>query len=223
MELNLNLATRPYADIGPLIKRLRVTIIVIGLLIVIMGIMRYLAHVAQNSYRADVQVLDHSIAAKVQELAGYRQLVQRPDAILLATRTSALNQLFDDKAFSWTMLMRNLEGIVPPEVQLSSIQPERAKDGTLTLHLHVVGPRAGSIEFLQNLENSNNFDSLQVLSEDVQDDTRPNERAAALSESSVEEFNLVVGYKASDAQAEQTSSVPGPEALPLAKKTLRMK
>jgi type IV pilus assembly protein PilN len=212
MELNLNLATRPYVDIDILIKRFRMAIVVIGLLIVIIGVMLYFAHVAQNSYRADLQVLDNSIAANLRELSGYRQLMQRPEAILLAERTNALNQLFDDKAFSWTLLMRDLEGMVPPDVQLSSIQPERAKDGTLILHLHVVGPRAASIEFLHNLESSNSFEPLRILGESVQDDPRSTQHTAVFSEVSTEEFNLIVGYTVSDLHAKQPASASGQEA-----------
>jgi type IV pilus assembly protein PilN len=206
MELNLDLATRPYVDLDLVIKRLRVAMIVIAPLIATLGVMLYFAHVTQNSYRADVEALDSSISANLKELAGYRRVVQGPEATLLVERTSALNQLFDDKAFSWTLLMHDLERTVPPEVELSSIQPERSKDATITLHVHVHGPRAGVIEFLQNLEHSSSFDAPRILEEYAQDDSRSSEHSAAFSDSSIEEFTLVCGYNSSDLQQEEHAS-----------------
>ena len=51
-----------------------------------------------------------------------------------------LNELFDEKAFSWTLAMEAMETVLPAGVQVTSIEPIRAKDGHITVHLRVLGP-----------------------------------------------------------------------------------
>ena len=68
-----------------------------------------------------------------------------------------LNQLFDEKAFSWTLAMEDLETVLPGGVQVTTLEPVRDKDGHITLHLRVLGPRDRAIELVQNLEHSKRF------------------------------------------------------------------
>jgi hypothetical protein len=107
--------------------------------------------------------------------------------------------------------MHDLEETVPPEVELSSIQPERAKNAMIDLQVRVHGPRAGVITFLQNLEHSSSFEAPRILEEDTQDDTPSGEHATSFSDSSTEEFTLAVGYNLSDLQREEPVKTLVPE------------
>ena len=61
-------------------------------------------------------------------------------------RRENLNQLFDEKAFSWTLAMEDLETVLPGGVQVTTLEPTRDKDGHITLQLRVLGPRDLSIQ-----------------------------------------------------------------------------
>ena len=43
--------------------------------------------------------------------------------------------------FSWTLAMEDLETVLPGGVQVTTLEPMRDKDGHITLHLRVLGPR----------------------------------------------------------------------------------
>lgn len=194
MQITINLATRPFADVRPLLKFLKRTVIVLGCANVLVGLLVCLAHSSRNSSRAQAHALDRIVASQSEELLKYKSVMQRPENVILADRTNALNQLFDEKTFSWTLLMLNLEGDVPTDVQLASIQPVRAKDGSISLRFHVIGPRGRIIELLANLEKTPCFVLPRVLGENAQEDPGTKVPPHALNETSVEEFEVEAGY-----------------------------
>jgi len=71
--------------------------------------------------------------------------------------------------------MEDLETVLPGGVQVTTLEPTRDKDGHITLHLRVVGPRDLSIRLVENLEHSRRF-----LSRALQGRTR-NRRPARTS------------------------------------------
>ncbi len=83
--------------------------------------------------------------------------MRQPANAQVLAQAEALNQLFDEKAFSWTLAMEDLETVLPGGVQVSTIEPVRDKDGHITLHLRVIGPRDRAVELVQNLEHSKRF------------------------------------------------------------------
>ena len=53
--------------------------------------------------------------------------------------------------------MEDLETVLPGGVQVYTLEPVRAKDGDITLHLRVAGPRDRAMELVRNLEHSKHF------------------------------------------------------------------
>jgi type IV pilus assembly protein PilN len=211
MQITINLATRPFVDLRPPLNFLKRALIVLGCVNVFVGLLVYLALSSKNSSRAQAHALDKIVAAQSEELANYRRGIQRPENVLLSDRTNALNQLFDEKAFSWTRLMMNLEGDVPAEVQLESIQPVREKDGSMNLRFHVTGPRGRIIELLANLEKTPCFITPRVLGENAQEDPGAKAPPHPLNEMSVEEFEVEAGYDESQAAVKTQINTSGGE------------
>ena len=104
--------------------------------------------------RARDHSLDGQIARINQERQGYQAMMREPDNAQVLNQAESLNKLFDEKAFSWTLAMEDLETVLPGGVQVTSIEPARDKDGRITLHLRVLGPRDRAIELVSNLEHS---------------------------------------------------------------------
>jgi len=211
MQIAINLATRQFVDVRPLTKRLKTCVKVLGVINLCVGVLVYVAHSSSTSSQARAHDLDRIATAQSAELVKYRSMMERPENVLLADRTNALNQLLDEKAFSWTLLMQSLEGDVPADVQLASIQPVRAKDGSITLKFHVVGPRARAIELIANMEQEPCFPMPRILGENVQDDARAKEPPHALSDSTVEEFEVETGYDESQAAIAPRKDAPDQE------------
>ncbi len=62
--------------------------------------------------------------------------MQQPDNARTLQQAESLNQLFDEKAFSWTLAMEDLETVLPAGVQVTTLEPT-VKDGQITVHLRV--------------------------------------------------------------------------------------
>lgn len=165
MKITLNLATRPFADLGPAIKQLRIAMGVLALLSIALGIGLHLVHHNAELARARDHSLDGQIARVTHEREQYMALMQQPPNAVLLNQSQLLNKLFDDKAFSWTLAMEDLETVLPGGVQVSSLEPVEDKEGNITLHLRVIGPRDREVELVNNLEHSRRFLAPRIVNE----------------------------------------------------------
>ena len=195
MRVTINLATRPFADLGPAIKRLRITMGILALLAIALGLGLRALHQKAEQARAREHSLDGEIARIPQERQSYQALMQRPDTAQLLTQADALNKLFDEKAFSWTLAMENLETVLPGGVQVSTLEPVRAKDGHITLHLRVDGPHDRSVDLVRNLEHSRRFLQPRIVGESsAETSSGPNQRLEPVSASNRFDFDLLAEY-----------------------------
>jgi type IV pilus assembly protein PilN len=194
MRISLNLATRPFTDIGPLLKRLRIAMAVLAVVAIALGFgVHALDEQAQES-RERVGALDNQIARVTRERQGYEAMMRQPENAAVLSQAQNLNQLFDEKAFSWTLAMEDLETVLPGGVQVTTLEPTRDKEGGITLHLRVLGPRDRSIQLVQNLEHSRRFLSPRIVGENSESNGGPNERMQPVSASSRVNFDLLADY-----------------------------
>ena len=195
MRITLNLATRPFADLGPALKRLRIAMGILALIAIALGLSLRELHQKAEAARARDHSLDGAIANVTQERQGYQNLMRRPENALLLTQSAALNRLFDEKAFSWTLAMESLETVLPGGVQVSAIEPVRAKDGHIILRLRVVGPRDRAVNLVRNLELSKRFLLPRIVGENAENSGGTNQqRLEPISASNRFNFDLLAEY-----------------------------
>jgi type IV pilus assembly protein PilN len=195
MRITLNLATRPFADIGPAMKRLRIAMA--ALAVVSLGLLLglHLVHRDAEAARAQEHSLDGALARITQERESYQAMMHQPENARFMSQVATLNQLFDEKAFSWTLAMENLETVLPGGVQVTQIEPVRAKNGQTTLHLRVLGPHNLSIDLVRNLEHSKRFMSPRIVGESAESSNNgPNRQLEPVSASNRFEFDLLADY-----------------------------
>jgi type IV pilus assembly protein PilN len=194
MRISLNLATRPFADLGPAIKRLRIAMGVLAGVSIGLGIgLHFLHHKAELARDRD-HSLDGAIARIARERQSYTDLMHLPPNAQVLDESGVLNHFFDEKTFSWTLAMEDLETVLPGGVQVSSIEPVRAKDGQITLHLRVSGPRDREVELVQNLEHSRRFLSPRIVGENAQSTGAPGQQLEPVSASNRFDFDLLAEY-----------------------------
>lgn len=208
MRITLNLATRPFADLGPAVRRLRIGMGVLALIAIALGLGLRALHQRAEQARAREHSLDGQIAHIAQERQGYQALMQRPDNAQLLTQAGELNKLFDEKAFSWTLAMENLETVLPGGVQVSTIEPVRAKDGHITLHLRVIGPHDRSVDLVRNLENSRRFLQPRIVGETSEASNNPNQRMEPVSASNRFTFDLFAEYNPPTPDESKVAALP---------------
>ena len=168
MKITLNLATRPYADQGPALKRLRIGMAVLAAILIALGF--GLMHFHQSALRmmAQEETINRAIAAKQHEEQGYRTQMQQPANARVLQQAEFLNGLFDEKSFSWTAAMEDLERVLPAGVQVTALEPTRAKDGRLTLHIRVSGQRDRAVQMVRDMEHSKRFASPRISGENTE-------------------------------------------------------
>jgi type IV pilus assembly protein PilN len=194
MRISLNLATRPYADIRPTLKRLRIAMLVLALVSGGAALGLHLVHNQAEAARARAHSLDGEIARVSGERQGYLRMMQEPDNAQLLAETRMLNGLFDEKAFSWTLTMESLETVLPGGVQVSTLEPVHAPDGHITLRMRVIGPRDKGIEFVRNLEHSQRFLMPRIVGETAENSNGPGQNMQPVSDTNRFSFDLVADY-----------------------------
>jgi type IV pilus assembly protein PilN len=200
MRITLNLATRPFADLGPAIKRLRIAMGALTGVSILLGFGLHLVHSKAEQARAREHSLDVAIARITAERESYTSLMHQPANAQLLTQAGVLNQLFDEKGFSWTLAMEDLETVLPGGVQVTSLEPIRDKEGVITLHLRVKGPRDREVELVQNLEHSRRFLSPRIVGENAEsNEGGPNQQLQPVTASSPFDFDLLAEYNPASA------------------------
>jgi type IV pilus assembly protein PilN len=228
MRITLNLATRPYADQGPALKQLRIGMGVLALVLILLGLGLMHFHQAALRMAAQEAAVDRSIAAIEHEQTGYQaQMSLAPNARVL-TQAQFLNQLFDEKSFSWTAAMEDLEPVLPAGVQVTAIEPVRDKNGELTLRLRITGPREKAVTMVRNMEHSKRFVSPRIAGENAENTTGQGELQPVSSNGKVS-FEVLAEYSqatlaerkvALESQKRKSNAV-APAALPAPRLPMR--
>lgn len=195
MRIAVNLATRPYADLGPAIRRLRIGIAALIAICLGLAIGLHLVHNKAEEARTREHALDGQLAQLASERQSYLVLMQQPENAQLLSEATMLNQLIDEKAFSWTLAMENLETLLPSGVQVTTIEPIRDKDGHITLHLRVVGPQDRSLMLVRNLEHSRRFVEPRIVGESAEEaGNAASQRLEPVSLSNRFDFDILADY-----------------------------
>jgi type IV pilus assembly protein PilN len=176
VKITLNLATRPFVDVGPAMKRLRIAMIALAVFSLAAFGALHQIHSLAEAARATEHSLDGKIARINAERTGYESMMAQPKNAEFMGDVDELNTLIGDKSFSWTMAMESLETELPGGVQVTQIEPLRSKTGHITLRLRVVGPHDLSDQLVKHLEQSKRFQSPRIVGEEAESANSQNQR-----------------------------------------------
>jgi type IV pilus assembly protein PilN len=211
MRITLNLATRPFADLGPAIKRLRIAMAVLAVIAIGLGLGLRAFHQKADEARARDHSLDGQIARITQERQDYQEMMRQPANVQVVAQAEALNKLFDKKTFSWTLAMEDLETVLPGRVQVSTLEPVRDdKTGVITLHLRVIGPRDLAVELVRNLEHSKRFFLPRIVGENAESTEGPGKHLEPVSASDRVDFDLLAEYNPASPGEHKAAKKPAP-------------
>jgi len=193
VRVAINLASRPFADLAPALKNLRIAMGALALVAAVLVLGLHAVHDKAEAARARAHSLDGKVAQITQERQQYQAMMQQPDNARTLQQAESLNQLFDEKSFSWTLAMEDLETVLPAGVQVTTLEPT-IKDGQISVRLRVVGPRNRDVELVQNLEHSRHFLLPRIANETAEAEGGPNQRAEPVSASSRVNFDMLADY-----------------------------
>jgi type IV pilus assembly protein PilN len=195
MRITVNLATRPFVELQPVYKRLRLWMAV---LLVVAIPLWYLTRIEQKKAdiaTARVRGMQASVQQMQRQQQSYQTLMRQPQNAAVLTQSDFLNDLFRRKAFSWTATMTDLETVLPAGVQVLSIDPQVTPDGHVTIRMRVSGARERAIELVKNLEGSKHFASPRLAGESLATANSGNQQATAVNASSDVNFDILADYR----------------------------
>lgn len=195
MRITLNLASRPFADIGPAIRQLRFAMGAFAVVAIALGVGLHFMQSQANEARARERSIDTSIARIDRERQTYQAMMRQPQNAAVLEQAEALNKLIDEKAFSWTLAMEDLETVLPGGVQVTTLEPNvDRKTGQITVRLRVVGPRDKAVELVQNLEHSRHFVQPRIIGESAESTNTAGTALEPVSATNRVNFDVLADY-----------------------------
>lgn len=168
MRVDINLASRPYEDSGPLWVRWGGALAGLSLFTLIL---LYSALSGWADARKDHGLIEQrrqQIAARDLQKAKAEEILNLPANRGTRDRAEFLNDLFLRKAFSWTRVFEDLERVMPARLHVVSIHPDKA-DNRLKIKLVVAGEsRDRALELVRKMESSQRFQQTQIEQESTQ-------------------------------------------------------
>ena len=158
MRININLASQKYEDAGEFYARWGTALGLV--LIVTLGLLFLSWHYYQLSAgaRKRIDKLHERIAHLDQERAHGQAVLNRPENQDVRDQSRFWNDLIDQKLFSWTRLLSDLEKIMPKRAYLESVQPTITTDKRLQLRLMIAGEKLDdAIDLVKKMEHSEHF------------------------------------------------------------------
>ncbi len=168
MRITLNLASKPFIELGPLYARLRSLMAILLLAAIPLWFLLKTEQRKAAIANAKLQSVEDNIQRLQNQQRSYQALMRQPQNAAVLTQAVFLNQLFAEKAFSWTAIMMDLETVLPAGVQVMNIDPTTDKSGAVTIRLRVNGQRDRAVELVRNLEHSRRFLQPRLASESLE-------------------------------------------------------
>jgi type IV pilus assembly protein PilN len=213
MRIQLNLASRPFVELGPLYLRLRVLIV----LLAVVAVPLWLLLATEKRKAAEAQARLDAVQQKIYAIEAQRQEFQsqmrEPQNASVLSQSQFLNHVFARKAFSWTAVMMDLENVLPSGVQVLNIDPViSSKDGKVTIRLRVSGAHDRGVDLVRNLERSHRFLSPRLARETAESNQngRPIEQVSATSNVN---FDLLAEYNPLPETVEKPTPAKHPKSV----------
>ncbi len=167
--LTANLSTRPFYNTR-VIRAALAALIVVVVSVTLLNIQRYLALAANERVVGADALQAESEATRLRDAAsGIVARLDQKEVDAVAAEAKQANAIIDQRAFSWTALLEQLEAALPPDVRIKSIQPKAEADGPLGVSVALEARRIEGVDaFVEALSGRPEFG--KVLSTDEQTD-----------------------------------------------------
>jgi type IV pilus assembly protein PilN len=166
MRLDINLASQPYEDARQFWMRWGTALTGVAALTLVLLVLTITGWVNARRDHKTMAEERALIAQRDQLRANAEKTLNLPENRATRDQSQVLNQLIERKAFSWTLVLENLEKVMPSHVHLVAINPELDEDNQLALKMSVAGDsRDRAIELAQRMTESKRFAQTNILSE----------------------------------------------------------
>ena len=167
IRLDINLATQPYEDGRRFWMRWGPLLGVAGVVTLALMITAITSWLSARKDQVQISGFRDQIAKCEKERANAQEVLDRAENRSTRDQSQFINGLIRRKAFSWTQVFADLEHMMPPELHVTAIHPEIAKDSNqLQIKLSVAGKsRDRALQLVHRMEQSPRFNLPQVVEE----------------------------------------------------------
>lgn len=166
MRFDINLASQPYEDARQFWMRWGTGLGAATLFTLVLLTLTVVGWFSARRDHRTIAQIRAQIADRDQRRMEAEQFLSRPENSTTRDQSQVLNELIERKAFSWTLVLENLEKVMPTRVHLVSIHPELDPDNQLALKMTVAGDsRDRAIELARRMEDSRRFAQTNIISE----------------------------------------------------------
>ena len=194
MRIQLNLASRPFVELGPLYLRLRILIILLAVIAVPLWLLLGSQRRKADEAHARLARVEQNIQAIQTQQTVFESQMREPKNAAILSQSQFLNELYARKAFSWTAVMMDLENVLPSGVQVLNLDPVISKDGKVTIRLRVSGPHERAVDLIRNLEHSRRFLSPRLADETAETNQQNGPAIQQASTASNVNFDLLAEF-----------------------------
>jgi hypothetical protein len=158
MRFDINLASHPYEDAGDFYRRWGTALALLVLMTLALVGVAVHEWMSTRSISKEISGIRKQIDNLEDQKTQGQAILNRPENRNTRDRSAFVNELIDQKEFSWTLVMADMENLMPTRIRIVSIEPERDKQGQIVVKITAGGdsPEKG-VELLQNLEKSRYF------------------------------------------------------------------
>jgi len=166
MRLNINLASQPYEDSRQFWTYWGTGLALLALTTVLLVFLAVNGFIEGSRDRQQLAKLKTQLAEFDHERSQAEAMLNQPQNRIVRDRSRFLNNLFERKAFSWTLAFEQLEQVMPAHLHVVSIHPGISADNNLELRLVVGGEtREQALDLVRKMENSKHFKQTHIESE----------------------------------------------------------
>ena len=205
MRININLASQKYEDAGEFYARWGTALGLVVIVTLALAFMSWRSYQHSADARKRIDELHQKITRLDQERAHAEAVLNRPENQDVRDQSHFWNDVIDEKSFSWTRLLSDLEKIMPKRAYVETVQPNITPDKRLQLRLTIAGEKVEDAEELvKKMEHSEHFRGTYIDSENVP-------RSQTTGGPMVTEFVVITYYApAASAQQQRTNTTPAP-------------
>lgn len=169
--LRTNLATRPFYNV----RAVQVILGALGLLILAFTIFNITAVIQLSMEQGRLSA--HAVEAEEQaqrlraNAARIRMQINQKELETVTKAAREANRIIDQRAFSWTRLLAQLEATLPEDVRLTAVRPRLDQEGSFIVAVGVEARRVDDLDaFIEALEASGAFRSVLPVQEQTDED-----------------------------------------------------
>jgi type IV pilus assembly protein PilN len=174
MRFNINLASQPYEDSRQFWIYWGTGLGLLALTTILLVFLAVTGFMEGSKDRQQISKLKTELAEFDQQKNEAQALLNRPENRTIRDQSRFLNDLFERKAFSWTLVFEQLEQVMPAHLHVISIHPDVSEDNDLELKLVVGGEtREQALDLVRKMENSKHFKQTRIDSERYENQQTP--------------------------------------------------